>query len=321
MNRKQTLYKLIAALLMIVAVMVGQQAMADATFQVGVGILGRTDGSQSAYVIGRIDMPIQYGPINGTEQSFDHNTFNIDSNEVPITMTLSGTLIFANGSSMTDVTTNDFNFHLTFTSTTKYFSGASVTTKAGNAVSGCSVSGRNSQTLTVTIPKNTSFGIIVLALATHTPLNYCTISGIADCYIDDGVNEPVPTVTLEGKTLRQGIDYTLSYTHSTTGGSVTVTGAGDYVGSISQHFDTREPKLSDLHSPGTNIYEITSQRDLDFLARIVKGKTGTPRNDCSGLTFRQTADIAYSYTDAWNVFTEENNFTPIGGYGYNFSGT
>ena len=73
---------------------------------------------------------------------------------------------------------------------------------------------------------------------------------------------------------------------------------------------------SDLHTLDTDIYEIASQQDLDYLARIVKGKGATPSNDCFGLTFRQTADIAYNFTDAWDVGTEENNFTPIGGYGH-----
>ncbi|MCR5659337.1 MAG: hypothetical protein K6G25_08440 [Bacteroidales bacterium] len=313
---------LLALLLLTTAVMTGHQAMADSTFQVGVGILGKTNGSQSSYVIGRFDTPIQYGPINGTEKSFDQNSFNIGSNEVPITMTLSGTLVFANSSSMTDVTTNDFNFHLTFTSTTKYFSGASVTTKAGNAVSGCSVSGRNSQTLTVTIPKNTSFGIIILTMATHTPLNYCIISGIEASYIDDGVNQPVPTVTLEGQTLQQGVDYTLSYTYGNTTGYVTVTGTGEYIGEKTQSFRIREPNLSDFNSLGTDIYEIASQQDLDYLARIVNGNIGNTGNNCSGVTFRQTADIAYSSTSVWDEIDNiDNNFTPIGGYGKSFNGT
>ncbi len=118
------------------------------------------------------------------------------------------------------------------------------------------------------------------------------------------------------------MDYTLSYSQGATSGTVTVTGTGDYVGFNSKRYDLRQPALSDLNSLGTNIYEIASQQDLDYLARIVKGYgTATPSNDCSGKTFCQTADIAYSYTDAWNVATEENNFTPIGGYGYAFRGT
>lgn len=317
----------IISVLTLAALTVGQRAWANPFTPVGVGIFGYTNGEKYMYSVSSSAGPsYPRGPFNGTTKQFDSrdsdSQFNIGNNGVTrdITMTLNGWLNFANADSGTDVTTGS-SFTIVFTSANYYFAGVTVTTLAGVTVSGCKFEGIYTKTLTVTIPTNTTFGSINIAIATHTPLNYCTISGIADCYIDDGVNEPVPTVTLEGKTLRQGIDYTLSYTHSTTGGSVTVTGAGDYVGSISQHFDTREPKLSDLHSPGTNIYEITSQRDLDFLARIVKGKTGTPSNDCSGLTFRQTADIAYSYTDAWNVFTEENNFTPIGGYGYSFSGT
>jgi hypothetical protein len=301
----------------------GQTASAAPTFQVGVGILGKINGTQSAYTIGSTYTQGEQVPVNNaTSYNFDGEQFNIGSNDVPITVELQGTLIFTNSSSYTDVTTDDFRCILTFTSTTKYFTGASVTTKAGAAVSGCSVSGGNSKTLTVYIPSHTSFGNIILTLATHTPLDYCTISGIADSYINDGVVEPVPTVTVDGQTLRQDVDYTLSYSYGSTTGYVTVTGAGDYIGEKTQSFGIREPNLSDFTSLGTDIYAISSQRDLDYLARIVNGNSGNTGNSCAGKTFRQTADIDYSHTTAWdNLKSQENNFTPIGGYGKSFNGT
>ena len=296
-------------------------AQAAATFQEGVGILGYTNGTKSAYTIGSTyTQGPQYGPINDTEVHFDGEQFNLGSNDVPITLELHGTLIFATSSSYTDVTTNDFNFTLTFTSSTNYFTGASVTTKAGAAVSGCSVSGKNSHTLTVTIPNNTTFGNIILTLATHTPLDFCTISGIEASYIDDGVNQPVPTVTVDGLTLRKDVDYTLSYTYGSTTGYVNVTGTGDYLGEKKQSFGIREPNLSDFRQLNDGAYEIASKRDLEYLARIVNGSGNNA--SCAGVTFRQTADIAYSKTTAWDYRASfDSNFTPIGGYGKSFNGT
>ena len=333
MNRLKTsrLNRVLALVLTIVALATGQEAWGYPTTGVGVGIYGHTNGSVYRYTVASSAGPsYPCGLTNGTEKRFDSRNsdsqFNIGNNGVTrdLTMTLNGWLTFANSNSATNVTAGIGGFEIVFTSANYYITTATVTTLAGDAVEGCMVSGTYTKTLTVTIPSGTTFGTINLAIATHTPLNYCTISGIEDCYIDDGVNEPVPTVTLEGKTLRQDVDYTLSWSQGTSTGSVTVTGAGDYVGSKSQHYNIREPNLSDLHSLGTNIYEIASQQDLDYLARIVKGKLGTPGNDCSGLTFRQTADIAYTNNSAWDYVSSggfDSNFTPVGIYGSSFRGT
>ncbi len=300
---------------------------ANPTVNAEVNIIGRTTGSYYAYSISST-LPgggtLSFGPNDGTGKSYvgTSHYFNTDYTiGSGITMSLHGRLSFANTDAGADVTP-DGDFDLTLNSTYYYITDAAVTTLANAAVSGCTVSGTYTKTLTIRIPEGTTFGKIRLVLATHTPLNYCTISGIADCYIDDGVNEPVPTVTLDGQALQQDVDYTLSYTHSVNGGSITVTGAGDYIGWKSLHYDTREPNLGDLHSLGTDIYEIASRQDLDYLARIVNGKGTTPSNNCSGKTFRQTADIAYDYSTEWNtVGNMVKNFTPIGIYGASFRGT
>ena len=311
------------AALLLAAMTAWQQAWAQPTISTSVIIQGYTNGSQYVYAISGTGLQAQVkGPYNGAEMHFLSN--NSDSNftlERGINMSLEGFLAFANGSSLTDVTTNG-SFKIVFTSTQYYFARVRVSPTAGADISGLSVNGMFTKTLTINIPDGTTFGRIYIDVATHTPLNYCTISGIEQSYVDYGQVCPEPIVTHEGRTLRKDEDYTLSYTQGTISGTVTVTGAGDYVGSNSKRYDLRQPALSDLHSLGTNIYEIASQQDMDYLARIVKGYgTATPSNDCSGKTFRQTADISYSYTDAWNVDTEENNFTPIGGYGYAFRGT
>ena len=69
-------------------------------------------------------------------------------------------------------------------------------------------------------------------------------------------------------------------------------------------------------------YVIDEPDDLRDLATYVNG-TGTYRNnstestahDCSGLKFKMTQDIKFTYTEAWNNATStENNFVAIGGY-------
>ena len=91
---------------------------------------------------------------------------------------------------------------------------------------------------------------MTLTLDSHTLLDFCTIGGIAESYVDDGVNHPVPIVTIDGVTLTQDVDYTVSYLVETSRGTVTVTGKGDYSGSKSKIYRLREPVLSDLHSLG-----------------------------------------------------------------------
>ena len=62
-------------------------------------------------------------------------------------------------------------------------------------------------------------------------------------------------------------------------------------------------------------YVIDCTAALDALASYVNSNSN---HDCSGLRFKQTADIAYSYTTAWNSDESySSNYTPIGGY---FSG-
>ena len=319
---------LTAALTLAALALAGPAAWAQSTFSTDVIIQGYTytDDNVNKYVYAISGTGIQSqvkGPYEGTEIRFlSSASISNFTFERGIIMSLDGSLAFANGSRLTDVTTTQASFQIVFSSTQYYFARVRIATTAGADVSDLSVSGMFTQTLTITIPDGTTFGRIYLDVATHTPLNYCTISGVEDSYVDYGEVCPKPIVTIENRTLRKDVDYTLNYSQGATSGTVTVTGAGDYVGFNSKRYDLRQPALSDLHSLGSNIYEIASQQDLDYLARIVKGYgAATPSNDCSGKTFRQTADIAYIYTDAWNVATEENNFTPIGGYGYPFRGT
>lgn len=200
-----------AAVLTMAALAIGQTAWADSTFQVGVGIRGFTNGSKSAYVIGSNYTQSQQYAIDGTEKSFNNEDFSIGSSDVPLTVRIYGTAQFANSSSMCDVTVAHGSMTLTFTSTTKYIIDAAVTTEDGAAVTGCTISGKKSDVVTVRIPEGKTFGHVTLTLDSHTLLDFCTIGGIADSYVDDGVNHPVPIVTIDGVTLTQDVDYTVSY--------------------------------------------------------------------------------------------------------------
>ena len=310
----------------------GQSAWAQSnvgTFPVEVTFQGMIYDGKYQYAIICSNLGKSYDSMEQNLQNnwnyvrFDEKSFDIGNNDVPLTMTLRGNFSF--GASMGDATVHGQNASLTFTSEKKYILGVEVSTKSGTPVSVFSITG-DSFSRKVLMIENTTFGKVTLTMATHTPLNAAaTISGIEDTYLDDGVNHPVPTVTYKEFdnstpiTLTEGVDYTVSYNVGNTDGTVTVTGIGQYTGSKSQSYNIRQLQLSDFHQLGDGSYEIATKQDLDNLAKYVNNG-----NNCSNVTFRQTADIAYTHTTTWYDFNssdEENNYTPIGGYGMSFQGT
>lgn len=73
------------------------------------------------------------------------------------------------------------------------------------------------------------------------------------------------------------------------------------------------------YNSSISAYEINSVDNLNDLAVYVNGTgsystnvTENIHHDCSGMTFIMTKDITYTYTNAWNVTSTENNYTPIG---------
>ncbi|MBR4829347.1 MAG: hypothetical protein IKZ92_06060, partial [Muribaculaceae bacterium] len=236
---------------------------------------------------------------------------------------VNGTLNFQEATALTDVVTGS-TFTVTFNCTTLWFDAATVKTGSGGAVTGCSVTvSSDKHTVTVSIPSGKTFGQIVLDYVPNAPLtsSNTVIGGIASEYIYRGsAIEPVPTVTSGGRTLTAGTDYTVSYSGSNSVGTatLTVTGTGNYTGTVTKNYTIRNIALSDFRSLGSNTYEIASTTDLDNLALLVD----VAENNCSGATFKQTADIAYSTTGLGDT---GENFTTIGGYfngsDKNFCGT
>ena len=326
--------RIIILLTLLTLLAAGQSAWAQstsATFPVEVTFRGAMGSGKYNY---KINSNIGYHSYDSGVQDltepdcvyFSDQEFDIGRADVPLTMTVNGAFTF--DSTVSDASVYSSNAFFSFTSGSKYITGISVSTISGTQVS-FTVHEATNFYRKIIIPANTTFGKFTLTLATHTPLDYgATISGIEDTYLDDGVNRPVPTVTYqEGSspaiTLTEGVDYTVSYNvgSTSTSGTVIVTGMGQYIGSKSKSYNIRQLQLSDFTKLGDGSYEIATKQDLDNLAKFVNNG-----NNCSGVTFRQTADIAYTYTNAWdNIFEDidnlESNFTPIGRYGKSFRGT
>ena len=327
----------LALVLTIAALMVGQSVWAQATQEVGV-LFGWEPNKENSNYYRYSITPSKIGgkPFESNFQlrdyvQFDNTEFDIGDNNIPLTMKLKGNVNFTNAGNFT-VDNDGSLFYITFTSTTKYIMGASVTTNSGATVSGCTITGAGTKQVTIQIPDKTVFGGVTLTIANHTPFgkdNSATISGIDAEYLDDGVNEPVPTVTYREfssstpVTLTAGTDYTVSYINNHYLGTATlnVIGTGNYCGSVSKDFTIRSYDLRDFNKLGEGIYEIATKDDLDHLAIYVNRD-----NPCPGVTFRQTADIAYTYQYEWDNINNtsidtENNYTAIGGFGKPFKGT
>lgn len=110
-------------------------------------------------------------------------------------------------------------------------------------------SNTNAGTATVTVngignytgSKSVTFKITAKSIAG------ATVSGIADSYNYTGsAIKPTPTVTLSGKTLTSGTDYTVSYSNNTNAGTATVAivGKGNYTGTVTKNFTIKKAAVS-----------------------------------------------------------------------------
>ncbi len=297
---------------------------AQATVQTEIRIQGfaRTIGSQtqSVCVVSSMWNTEQIPVQSGSTYTFIDMTLSGD-----VDVVLYGGLDFQESASFTDVVTASplqISLRSTSSSNPYWFYGATVKTDSDATVSDCiTVVSSDRKTLTVAIPEGTTFSKIWVDYTTHEPFSTSNtvISGIENEYIYNGSPvKPVPTVTYNGTVLTEGTDYTYYINGGDGVGNATVfvEGAGEYAGRTHKSYTVRNLAPSDFNSLGNNTYEIASTEDLDRLAMLVN----IAANTCNGLTFKQTANIAYDYTTQWEQ-GGENNFTAIGGVSKPFNGT
>ena len=90
-----------------------------------------------------------------------------------------------------------------------------------------------------------------------------------------------------------------------------LTSLGAWAAPAPSHF----PTSSGGNGTSENPYKISSTSDLDKLAEDVNNGLSY-----EGYYFKVTAPINYTYTNAWNVESDENNFTAIGNWNKPFKG-
>lgn len=125
------------------------------------------------------------------------------------------------------------------------FGGDSIISISSGAVSGT----KEGTTSITTEVFGETFSIpVTVSKSAPKSISSATISLAANTYTYNGkAKRPeVRSVVLEGKTLTAGKDYTVSYKNNINPGkaAVTITGTGDYTGSVSKKFTIKEKKIA-----------------------------------------------------------------------------
>ena len=167
----------------------------------------------------------------------------------------------------------------------------------------------NAGTASVTITGKGSYSGSQTKNFTITPaaLTKTTISLSASSFIYDGA-EKKPAITIKAgkKQLTLNKDYTISYKNNMNVGtaSVTVTGKGNYTGTISKSFTIAATNLS------------TADVKLSAASFTYNGKAITPsvKVTCNGKVLTNGTDYSVAYTNNINAGTSRVTITGIGAY-------
>ena len=167
----------------------------------------------------------------------------------------------------------------------------------------------NAGTASVTITGKGSYSGSQTKNFTITPadLTKTTISLSASSFIYDGAEkEPAITIKAGKKQLTLNKDYTISYKNNTNVGTafVTVTGKGNYTGSISKSFTIAATNLS------------TADVKLSDASFTYNEKAITPSVTvtCNGKVLTNGTDYSVAYTNNINAGTSRVTITGIGAY-------
>ena len=124
-------------------------------------------------------------------------------------------------------------------------------------------------------------------------------------YAYDGkAKKPGVTVKLNGKTLKNGTDYTVSYSNNTKVGTakVTITGKGNYTGSVSKTYSIK------------NNFKKATVSGISTKAFTGKNITQSITVKYNGKTLKNGTDYAVSYSNNKNIGTATVKITGKGSY-------
>ncbi|MEF2593678.1 MAG: MBG domain-containing protein, partial [Eggerthellaceae bacterium] len=125
----------------------------------------------------------------------------------------------------------------------------------------------------------------------------------------------VPTVTdAEGKVLTEGTDYTVSYstedrTNVTGTITVTITGMGDYAGTVTRTYQITPVRVAVNTQSASKVYDGTPLTAPGEIVTLVNGETATVNT--SSIT--EVGSIANDYEIVWNGTAKQSNYTVVSG--------
>ena len=130
-----------------------------------------------------------------------------------------------------------------------------------------------------------------------------TLSSSTYAY-DGKAKKPGVTVKLNGKTLKNGTDYTVSYSNNTKVGTATVkiTGKGNYTGSVSKTFSIK------------NNFKKATVSGISTKAFTGKNITQSITVKYNGKTLKNGTDYTVSYSNSQNIGTATVKITGKGSY-------
>ena len=145
---------------------------------------------------------------------------------------------------------------------------------------------------------------------TYTPklavsIDKAVVSGVGDKTYTGSAIKPAPTVTVSGKALKYGTDYTVAYQNNTNGGTatVTITGKGDYTGSVSKTFKINAASIAKATVSGLS--------NKTYTGKAITQKPIVKLND---KTLRYGTDYTVSYKNNKSVGTATVIITGKGNY-------
>ncbi len=136
-------------------------------------------------------------------------------------------------------------------------------------------------------------------------ISAATVSGITNKTYTGSAIKPAPTVTLSGKTLKSGTDYTVTYKNNISVGtaSVTITGKGDYTGTISRTFKINAASVTKATVSGLSNKSYTG-----------KAITQTPTVKLGSKTLKKGTDYTISFKNNKAVGTATVTIKGKGNY-------
>ncbi len=135
----------------------------------------------------------------------------------------------------------------------------------------------------------------------YVTVNRISISGATMAAVNDtaytgSAIKPEPKVTLNGKALTKGSDFTYSYKNNTAVGTatVTVTGTGNYTGSVSRSFEiylTKDVPVSVMWNDANNYWGVRPS-----FVRVMYDSEG---KNARGEKFSVSSNYSVSFKDGW----------------------